>query len=43
LDAGAEAQLMWSTTSTAIQIVTAAATGVHPETPSVILTVNKVG
>ncbi len=43
LDAGAEAQLMWATTSTAIQIVTAAATGVHPETPSVILTVNKVG
>lgn len=43
LDAGAEAQLMWATTSTAIQIVTGAATGVHPETPSVILTVNKVG
>jgi hypothetical protein len=43
LDAGAEAQLMWATTSTAIQIVTAAATGVHPGTPSVILTVNKVG
>lgn len=43
LDAGAEAQLMWATTSTAIQIVTAAATGVHPATPSVILTVNKVG
>lgn len=43
LDANAEAQLMWSTTSTAIQIVAAAASGIHPETPSVILTVNKVG
>jgi hypothetical protein len=43
LDANAEAQLMWSTTSTAIQLVAGAATGIHPETPSVILTVNKVG
>lgn len=43
LDANSEAQLMWSTSSTTIQLVTGAATGVHPETPSVILTVNKVG
>lgn len=43
MDAGTEAQLMWATTSTAIQIATAAATGLHPATPSVILTVNKVG
>jgi hypothetical protein len=42
MDAGAEIQLMWSTTSTAVQIVTKPATGIHPETPSVILTINKV-
>jgi hypothetical protein len=42
MDAGAEIQLMWSTTSTAVQIVTKPANGVHPETPSVILTINKV-
>ncbi len=43
MDAGAEAQLMWATTTTAIDIPYAAATGLHPATPSVILTVNKVG
>jgi hypothetical protein len=43
MDAGTEVQLMWSTTSTAIDIHYAAATGIHPETPSVLLTVNKVG
>jgi hypothetical protein len=43
MDAGAEAQLMWSTSSTAIDMPYAAASGVHPATPSVILTVNKVG
>jgi hypothetical protein len=43
MDAGAEVQLMWATTSTAIDIQYAGATGLHPETPSVLLTVNKVG
>jgi hypothetical protein len=43
MDAGAEAQLMWSTSTTAIDILYGAASGVHPETPSVILTVNRVG
>jgi hypothetical protein len=43
MDAGAEAQLMWSTSSIAIDMPYAAASGVHPATPSVILTVNKVG
>jgi hypothetical protein len=42
MDAGAEAQLMWATTSTAIDMSYAGATSLHPETPSVILTVNKV-
>jgi hypothetical protein len=42
MDAGAEAQLMWATTSTAIDMAYAGATALHPETPSVILTVNKV-
>jgi len=43
MDAGAEAQLMWSTTTTAIEILYGPAAGIHPETPSVILTVNRVG
>lgn len=43
MDAATEVQLMWSTTTTAIDMPYAAASGVHPETPSVILTVNKVG
>jgi hypothetical protein len=43
MDAGAEAQLMWSTTTTAIEILYGPASGTHPETPSVILTVNRVG
>jgi hypothetical protein len=43
MDAGAEVQLMWATTSTAIDIQYAGATSLHPETPSVLLTVNKVG
>ena len=42
LDAGAEAQLMWATTSTAIDMPYAGTSSPHPETPSVILTVNKV-
>ena len=43
LDAGSQFQLMWSTSSTAIQLVFGDLTAVHPATPSVILTVNKVG
>jgi hypothetical protein len=43
LDAGEEVQLMWATTTTDINLPYAAATGLHPATPSVILTVNKVG
>lgn len=42
MDAGAEAQLMWATTSTSIDIPYAGATSLNPESPSVILTVNKV-
>lgn len=42
MDAGAEVQLMWATTSTAIELNYAGASSPHPETPSVILTVNKV-
>ena len=42
MDAGAEVQLMWATTSTAITLNYAGASSPHPETPSVILTVNKV-
>lgn len=42
MDAGAEVQLMWATTTTAINIQSAPAVAPHPETPSVILTVNKV-
>jgi hypothetical protein len=42
MDAGAEAQLMWATTTTTIDMTYAAGTSLHPETPSVILTVNKI-
>ena len=42
MNAGDEAQLMWATTTTAIDMPYAAGNAVHPETPSVILTVNKV-
>jgi hypothetical protein len=43
LDASQEVQLMWATSTTAIDMPYAAATGLHPATPSVILTINKVG
>jgi hypothetical protein len=43
MDAGTEVQLMWSTTATSINIQAAPAASPHPETPSVILTVNRVG
>ena len=43
MDAGTEVQLLWSTTSTAINIQAAPSAAPHPATPSVILTVNKVG
>jgi hypothetical protein len=36
-------QLMWSTDDTDTRILYAAANGVHPSTPSIILTVNKIG
>lgn len=42
MDAGTEVQLMWATTDTAIVIQAAPAAAPHPETPSVILTINKV-
>jgi hypothetical protein len=35
-------EIMWATTDVAIQLVAGAASAVHPATPSVILTVNKV-
>lgn len=35
-------QIMWATTDTAISLQTAASTAVHPATPSVIVTMNKV-
>lgn len=43
MDAGTEVQLIWSTTATTINIQSAPSAAPHPETPSVILTVNKVG
>jgi hypothetical protein len=43
MDAGTEVQLLWSTTTTAIVIQAAPSAVPHTETPSVILTVNKVG
>jgi hypothetical protein len=42
LNAGDYIQLMWTATSTNITMVTEAANGVHPATPSIILTVNQV-
>lgn len=42
MDAGTEVQLMWATTDTAIVIQAAPIAAPHPETPSVILTINKV-
>ena len=42
LNAGDYVELMWSTTSTAISLHAAPANGVHPEIPSVILTINQV-
>lgn len=35
-------EIMWATTDTAISLQTAASTAVHPATPSVIVTMNKV-
>lgn len=35
-------QIMWATTDTAVTIAEAAATALHPLTPSVILTVNQI-
>jgi hypothetical protein len=43
IDAGEDVQLMWATSSTIVNIQAALATPVAPETPSVILTINKVG
>jgi hypothetical protein len=42
LNAGDYIQLMWTATSTNITMVTEAANGVHPATPSIILTLNQV-
>lgn len=42
LEAGDYIQLMWTATSTNITMVTEAANGVHPATPSIIVTLNKV-
>jgi hypothetical protein len=42
LEEGEYVQLMWSATSTNITMVSAAANGVHPATPSIIVTINKV-
>lgn len=42
LNAGDYIQLMWTATSTNITMVNEAANGVHPATPSIIVTVNKV-
>ena len=36
------AQIMWATTDTAVILAQQAVTGVHPATPSTILTVNKI-
>jgi hypothetical protein len=43
LDAGEYAQLMWSTTSTIVNIQAALGVSPQPNIPSVILTVNRVG
>lgn len=42
LNAGDFVQLMWATTSTAIQLYYDTATALHPATPSLIVTMNKV-
>lgn len=42
LNAGDYIQLMWTATSTNITMVNEVANGVHPATPSIILTVNQV-
>ena len=42
ITAGDYIQLMWTATSTAISIAFEAANGVHPATPSIIVTVNQV-
>lgn len=42
LEAGDYIQLMWTATSTNITMVTEAANSVHPATPSIIVTLNKV-
>jgi hypothetical protein len=42
VNAGDYIQLMWTATSTNITMVAAAANGVHPETPSIIVTANVV-
>lgn len=42
LNAGDYIQLMWTATSTNITMVNEAANGVHPATPSIIVTLNQV-
>jgi hypothetical protein len=42
LDAGDYIYLMWTATSTNITMINAPANGVHPATPSIIVTLNKV-
>jgi hypothetical protein len=42
LNAGDYVYLMWTATSTNITMVNAAANGVHPATPSIIVTLNQV-
>lgn len=42
LSAGDYIQLMWTATSTNITMVSEAANAVHPETPSIIVTLNQV-
>lgn len=42
LNAGDYIQLMWTATSTNVTMIAEAANGVHPATPSIIVTVNQV-
>ena len=42
LNAGDYIELMWATTSTAITLHADSANAVHPETPSIILTINQI-
>lgn len=42
LEAGDYIQLMWTATSTNVTMVNEASNGVHPATPSIIVTLNKV-